>query len=887
MENEEFIKNVTNCEENVEKPHSNVNEEQKNKLTSAHSIDATDQLLAVEQRQGVMGEVTAHTTTKTIIESFVNDKKTIKNEVVSNILSEESSTEIPAINEEVQKSITISDNSANCVTTAVSATQPATTTVNGVEEGKEMVTNKITTTTTKENVSNTNTNQGEDVGEGVAEIENSLTQKTKPTSDSCTLTANNSLTVRYSDLAEKHQDSLVVEQNEDLVMSEKIQHHECDLKLQQQMLYYEQQLEQLKAALQQKDNMINLFQRENAILEKEKEAFRKEKDLANKEKESTVIKFAMKEKSVIDAKKEKEIVEKQLADARKEIKNYTTKFQALNEEKSRVSYLMDEKCNEVRKYQRECEKLKTDYGHLESKLKYHINKLNMETEAKLALEKKLEEERNAPNKMEEKANEKLKIEFDAQTILLKHEITSKTEQLDKLLKESEQQKETIKQLQEQLNKETQEKSQLLTSFNGLQEEHNHIQNAYSEEMLNSAKLRGQLEELQVLKTQNTLNDEKIFTLTQDLNEALQKLQDNEQDLQQLHAKEKELLSFNKEMSESIVDLQNQICLLKSKAQGIAAENDLLKKERLEYDEKYAALENQLKQEQNQKNEERLLLTKHLSEKTKLYENTKIKLENVLGDFEATKHKHATIVKELQREIVKFKRSAEQNADNHRSFICSRCQNPTQNNGYHHKENEDKVTAIETLDIKRSQSRQSSISTTGGQSTAGSRRSSESSESDTVTGREMDFKDDNKGPSKKHLVERILRLQQASARQTEKIDFLEQHTLSLVAELQKKSKVVQYYMLRDQAGALTSSKSDQNKSELAKYGNGVMSAIYGGIKGVENKSMSLELSLEINKKLQAVLEDTLLKNITLKENLDVLGLEVDNLTRKLRQLETRQ
>lgn len=67
--------------------------------------------------------------------------------------------------------------------------------------------------------------------------------------------------------------------------------------------------------------------------------------MANKEKESTVIKFAMKEKSVIDAKKEKEIVEKQLADARKEIKNYTTKFQALNEEKSRVTYLMDEKVN--------------------------------------------------------------------------------------------------------------------------------------------------------------------------------------------------------------------------------------------------------------------------------------------------------------------------------------------------------------------------------------------------------------------------------------------------------------------------------------------------------------------------------------------------------------
>lgn len=169
----------------------------------------------------------------------------------------------------------------------------------------------------------------------------------------------------------------------------------------------------------------------------------------------------------------------------------------------------------------------------------------------------------------------------------------------------------------------------------------------------------------------------------------------------------------------------------------------MKKEKTAYADKYTTLENQLQQEQNQKNEERLLLAKHLSEKTKLYENTKMKLENVIGDFEASKHKHTTIVKELQREIIKLKRNAEQYSDNHRSFICARCQNPTQNNGYH-KEQEDKVTSqMENVEMKRSNSRQSSISTMGGHSTTGSRRGSESSESDTVTGREMDFKDDNK------------------------------------------------------------------------------------------------------------------------------------------------
>jgi hypothetical protein len=46
----------------------------------------------------------------------------------------------------------------------------------------------------------------------------------------------------------------------------------------------------------------------------------------------------------------------------------------------------------------------------------------------------------------------------------------------------------------------------------------------------------------------------------------------------------------------------------------------------------------------------------------------------------------------------------------------------------------------------------------------------------------------------------------------------------------------------------------------------MAAITNGMKHPSAAEMTLELSLEINKKLQAVLEDTLLKNITLKVNL---------------------
>ncbi|VVD05968.1 unnamed protein product [Leptidea sinapis] len=62
-----------------------------------------------------------------------------------------------------------------------------------------------------------------------------------------------------------------------------------------------------------------------------------------------------------------------------------------------------------------------------------------------------------------------------------------------------------------------------------------------------------------------------------------------------------------------------------------------------------------------------------------------------------------------------------------------------------------------------------------------------------------------------------------------------------------------------AGALATPTSDRHKKEIARLGGGAMAAVWGGDPG----GMSLELSLEMNKKLQAVLEDTLLKNITLK------------------------
>jgi hypothetical protein len=65
--------------------------------------------------------------------------------------------------------------------------------------------------------------------------------------------------------------------------------------------------------------------------------------------------------------------------------------------------------------------------------------------------------------------------------------------------------------------------------------------------------------------------------------------------------------------------------------------------------------------------------------------------------------------------------------------------------------------------------------------------------------------------------------------------------------------------------------------VSKKGSGIMASLYKN--NVNDSNMTLDLSLEINRKLQSVLEDTILKNITLKESIDTLGLEIERMSRK--------
>ena len=81
----------------------------------------------------------------------------------------------------------------------------------------------------------------------------------------------------------------------------------------------------------------------------------------------------------------------------------------------------------------------------------------------------------------------------------------------------------------------------------------------------------------------------------------------------------------------------------------------------------------------------------------------------------------------------------------------------------------------------------------------------------------------------------------------------------------KFRIIQNYIMRDQAGALATPEADAHKEKFRRK-SGIMASVFSGSAQKISSDMTLELSIEINRKMQAVLEDTLLKNITLKVTL---------------------
>lgn len=577
---------------------------------------------------------------------------------------------------------------------------------------------------------------------------------------------------------------------------------------------------------------------------------------AVKEKETMVIKYAISEKSVLELKSARDNAEKKLKEANRENEILQTKVSGAFSEKTRICQLLDKKCYQLKSSQQEIEKLKGDLGTLETKMKWLQNNLRSEMELRQENDKKLETltaslqdhvgqieqtkqntedaMKNFLHSQENRANVldlQLK-EQQANLILLRHDKDDREKQVKNLQAELERlqskQKETLHENNtlslkvQQLERERLEMEQKISELRGCADQ----------QRQDAADLMTKTTQLEQLKFQIQNEEEQLLACREQMALLKNRNSELECDMESCREREAELLLFTQQLTDKNVRLQSEFTAMETKVQQLTCEQTLLRRATKEQETKVGILSKQLMAEQNKYVEEIAELKSKLAEKTTVNDSLTQEISYQKGENSVIKRKLDLSLKEVNKELQQCRKKIEQ---------------------------------YETLS-NSSNSSSTSLNTM------------ESHLPPDSIGEQVKVIQPESTIDKQTLMEHIVKLQRISARKSEKIDFLEEHINTLVSELQRKTRLLQNYMMRESTGAMTSNKMDNNKAHIAKF-NGIMASMYGS--RMADSNLTLELSLDINRKLQAVLEDALLKNITLKESVDTLGAEIERLNNLLK------
>ncbi|XP_063221299.1 coiled-coil domain-containing protein 186 [Bacillus rossius redtenbacheri] len=614
-----------------------------------------------------------------------------------------------------------------------------------------------------------------------------------------------------------------------------------------------QQQQALESARRGADAAARAHAQERQQLEAQLNKLGKQVEAERRDKEAMAVRYAVSEKEVLDLRKERETWERRTKEAGRERELMIGKLKTAAAEKARIGNILDAKVHELSSLQKERDKLSDDLSSSDIKIKWLQNKLHAEMEAHKEGQASLTK---ANQKITELKEECEQVRRDCQVAIrdFQQSQDNKAYTLDQQLKEQqarlimerherEDKEETQRQLQQEVVN-LRSKHQLLINENNtlslkvqslgrerLEYEENlsRLKATSDGQRQELADLQARLAEMESLRIQLQCEQEKVSGSQGEVERLRLSNAELQQDMADCREREADLLHFTQQLTDKNVRLQSEFSATEARAQQLEGELAAARQESAEMRARMETLAAQLDQERAQRREETQLLARHVAEKTQRADALARQLEDQQGENAVLRRKQAAALKELGRELQQCRKRLEQSeaagsllGEGSRASSCS------------------SLNAADPV--------------------ASSREPAPAAQGEL--------------PDRQVLMDHIVKLQRANARRCEKLDFLEEHARQLVTELQRKTCIIQSYVLREQAGALSSDRMDRNKAELAKHG-GIMASVYSS--KPTDSSMTLELSLEINKKLQAVLEDTLLKNITLKESIETLGCEIARLT----------
>lgn len=257
---------------------------------------------------------------------------------------------------------------------------------------------------------------------------------------------------------------------------------------------------------------------------------------------------------------------------------------------------------------------------------------------------------------------------------------------------------------------------------------------------------------------------------------------------------------------------------------------------------------------------------------KKLEEMESKLAEEKNNFSAYKKKTNATLKDLKSELSGHKKTNGSNGDSHGGHALAPhgSSDPSMSS-------RSRASSIISIDRVTSTSREEEVSSAAGEEA-----------------KRME-NEEQKQNIQQVMIDKIVILQRKLARRTEKCEFLEEHVRQCLEELQKKTKIIQHFALREEASLLMPSEESIEKlfasSEFVQVpilrkssAYALMGAMFTS-SGSEKKQS--QILTEVNSRLQAVLEDVIQKNICMRSSVDTLTADNTRLSRENRLLSLSQ
>ena len=578
----------------------------------------------------------------------------------------------------------------------------------------------------------------------------------------------------------------------------------------------ESELEKLKNDMrQQQEDFAQTIQEVKSKLNAKADQAVKQSEAAKKDLESMVMKYAMSEKHIIEARRAKDLAEHKMKEYQKENDALASRVKSLTADKTSLTSALDRRILESANLHKELDKLKEDVRDKDHKLKHTLHKLKVEENSHAEVREQLLNLNNVVELLKQEivitkstpTPEDLSEDFNNDqegnsTESVRQNVDSDMMDAKKRLEELLSQNSRLKIENESLQKDRDDSEQLV---NFLKRSNDSLKESADEHVSKISALEKKIGQLESCIRSETEAKSLLELEVKRLNHSMTGLN---QEVEMYRQKEAELSEFMESSMFKSTKLQSEYDDLKKRFLKSEQELKEIKARMNSASQEKSEIQQQL-MESNQLKEKQIndLMSENQELKLSL-DRLKLDMDERENDQRVMAKKHNNLVKELNRELNSLRKKLE-------SYESSSCNNSNQLSAHH------------SADGLSLHSRTSSSSSFEGipQYTASSKAASSSGESRNLEnghsssgyiGQDESNQDlVNLVPEldKQRLVERIIKLQKTLATRNEKIDFLEDHSHQLVEELKKKTRLIQHYMLREEAGALSTSKMDQNKVRI--------------------------------------------------------------------------